>query len=426
MPFSPAAARRPAVLVAVAAALWCLVLTGLPSGRGIAGADTAADERALAGRLSDLRAGRGLAALATDARLSHQARDWSARMAAAGRLSHHPDLASAVGADWTRLAQNVGSATTAAEVHDQLVASASHLSNMVSPSFNAVGIGVVAAGGRVWVTQIFMLAPAGSIVPESSGTVYGALSDGSAWYRLVGSRGETFGFGAVAALPSVVTGSPVVGAAPSPSGLGGWMVTTTGAVLTTGDAPALGSLAGTALNQPIVGMAATPSGRGYWLVGRDGGVFSFGDARFFGSAGAIRLNQPIVGMTASPTGNGYWFVGADGGVFAFGDARFLGSTAALRLSQPVVAMGSTPSGRGYWLVARDGGVFAFGDAPFLGSTGAIALARPIVAMARTASGRGYHFVAADGGVFSFGDATFLGSATGRALTSPVVSVMAGG
>ena len=426
MLLSPAAARRPAILIAVAAVLWCVVLAGMPSGRGVAGADTAADERALAGRLDDLRAGRGLASLALDGRLSQQARDWSARMAAAGRLSHDAALASAVGGDWTRLGQNVGSATTASEVHEQLVGSAPHLSNMVSPSFNAVGIGVVAAGGRVWVTQIFMLAPPESIVSESSGTVYGGLSGGSAWYRLVAARGQTYGFGATTVLPSVATASPVVGAAATPGGLGGWMVTTTGSVHTTGGAPALGSLAGTPLNQPIVGMAATPSGRGYWLVGRDGGVFSFGDARFLGSTGAIRLNQPIVGMAASPTGDGYWIVAADGGVFAFGDALFLGSTGALRLSQPVVALGSTPSGQGYWLVASDGGVFAFGDAPFLGSTGAIALAQPIVAMARTASGGGYRFVAADGGVFSFGDASFLGSATGRLLPSPVVSLMAGG
>ena len=426
MLFSPAAARRPAVLVVLVALLWCLALAGLPAGRGVAGADTAADERTLTGRLDDLRSGRGLAPLAVDVRLSQHARDWSARMAAADRLAHNPDLASTVGADWTRLGQNVGSGTTAVEVHEQLMGSAPHLSNMVSSSFNAVGIGVVAAGGRVWVTQIFMLAPPESIVSESSGTVYGALSDGTAWYRLVGARGETHGFGAVTALPTAATASPVVGAAPTPSGLGAWMVTTSGSVLTTGDAPALGSLAGAPLNQPIVGMAATPSGRGYWLVGRDGGVFAFGDARFFGSTGTIRLNQPIVGMAASRTGNGYWFVAADGGVFSFGDAPFLGSTGALRLTQPVVAMGSTGSGQGYWLVARDGGVFAFGDAPFLGSTGAVTLARPIVAMARTASSRGYRFVAADGGVFSFGDASFLGSAAGRLLSSPVVALLAGG
>jgi hypothetical protein len=426
MLFSPAAARRPAVLLVVAALLWCLVLTGLPSGRGVAGADTAADERTLAGRLDDLRSARGLATLPVDLRLSQQARDWSARMAAADRLSHNPDLATTLGADWTRLGQNVGSGTTATEVHDQLVDSAPHLSNMVSPSFNAVGIGVVAAGGRVWVTQIFMLAPPESIVSEATGTVYGALSDGTTWYRLVAARGETFGFGAVTTLPSVAAESPVVGAAPTPSGLGAWMVTSSGSVHTTGDAPALGSLAGTPLNQPIVGIAATPSGRGYWLVGRDGGVFSFGDARFLGSTGATRLNQPIVGITASATGNGYWFVAADGGVFSFGDARFLGSTGAMRLSQPVVAMGATGSGQGYWLVGRDGGVFAFGDAPFLGSTGAVALAKPIVAMARTKSSRGYRFVAADGGVFSFGDASFLGSAAGRLLVSPVVALLAGG
>ena len=62
------------------------------------------------------------------------------------------------------------------------------------------------------------------------------------------------------------------------------------------DAPFLGSTGSIKLNKPIVGIAPTPTGVGYWLVATDGGIFAFGDAPFFGSTGSITLNRPIVGM----------------------------------------------------------------------------------------------------------------------------------
>jgi hypothetical protein len=120
--------------------------------------------------------------------------------------------------------------------------------------------------------------------------------------------------------------------------------TSTGAdVLRFGDAPGLGSLAGTSLRAPVVGMAATPTGKGYWLVASDGGIFSFGDASFRGSTGATTLNKPIVGMAATPTGNGYWLAGADGGIFPYGDATFNGS-----------AVGATAKALGVWYMPSFG------------------------------------------------------------------------
>jgi hypothetical protein len=74
-----------------------------------------------------------------------------------------------------------------------------------------------------------------------------------------------------------------------------------------------------------VAMAPTPSGLGYWLVQADGGVFTHGDAVFYGSLGATKLGAPIVDMHATNSGRGYWLVGADGGVFTFGDAAFEGA-----------------------------------------------------------------------------------------------------
>ena len=417
-----------ATRISLVLAVGALLLAGSPAARGADGPDAAAAEQELIARLDALRAGRGAPALTYDSRLSEVARQWSARMAATGTLAHMPDLAAQVGADWTRLGQNVGAGTSAAAVQDGLVASASHLSNMVSTSFNSVGVGAASAAGRLWVTQVFMSAPpaARAAAPADVSASSVPVPAGTAWYRLAGASGETYSFGAAAPLPRVWTSSPVVAGAATAGGAGSWLATTGGAVFALGDAPFLGSLAGRALNQPVVGMAATPSGQGYWLVARDGGIFSFGDARFLGSTGGMRLNQPIVGMAATPSGAGYWFVAADGGIFAFGDARFAGSTGALTLNSPVVGMASSKAGQGYWLVARDGGIFAFGDTAYHGSTGAAKLNQPIVGMSRSPSGNGYRFVAADGGVFSFGDAPFLGSSGGQALPAPVTAMVAGG
>ncbi|MFP5377793.1 MAG: CAP domain-containing protein [Acidimicrobiia bacterium] len=401
------------VIVAVA-----IVMAGIPL---LAGGATArpSDEQGFADRLNGLRQSRGLAPLSVDARLTDVARAWSSNMAATDVMSHNPVLSSQVPSGWRALGENVGYGPSVQSIHDALVASPPHFANLTDARFNTVGIGVVWSGRKLWVTQVFMQAPA-SFVPAAV-----PILSGTDWYRLAGAGGETYSFGAAAALPGVGTRSPIVAAASTATGSGTWLAAADGAVFAQGDAGFFGSMGGRPLAQPIVGMAATPTGKGYWLVARDGGVFAFGDARFFGSTGGIRLNQPIVGMTASPTGGGYWFVAADGGLFSFGDAGFFGSTGAIGLNQPVVGMASTKAGKGYWLVARDGGIFAFGDAAFHGSTGAIRLNQPIVGMVRSSTGKGYRFVAADGGIFSFGDAAFLGSVGGRALPSPVSAIVAG-
>lgn len=52
------------------------------------------------------------------------------------------------------------------------------------------------------------------------------------------------------------------------------------------------------LNKPIVGMAPTITGLGYWLVASDGGVFAFGDAKFHGSLGDFDLGDiKVVGIS---------------------------------------------------------------------------------------------------------------------------------
>ena len=81
-----------------------------------------------------------------------------------------------------------------------------------------------------------------------------------------------------------------------------------------------------ALREPIVSMAPSPSGLGYWLVASDGGIFAFGDAGYFGSLPAAGL-RPVGGVRSlrpSPSGRGYWIIDGAGNVSSFGDATYFG------------------------------------------------------------------------------------------------------
>ncbi len=270
-------------------------------------------------------------------------------------------------------------------------------------------------------------------------------------YWEVGSDGGVFSFGAnpykgspgqlnpsqPPGGPNAVSlAAPVVGAAPTPDGLGYWEVGSDGGVLTFGDAgyfgspgqldpsqPPGGSNAIT-LAAPVVGIAPTPDGFGYYEVAQDGGIFSFGDALFLGSRGAYPYEPSMVAMAVSPDGLGYWEIAADGAVFTYGDAGFFGSMGGKPLAAPMVGFAATPNGQGYWEVGADGGVFGFGDAAYLGGLSGTPLSAPVTGVAGTLTGKGYWLTTAAGGIYAYGDATYQGSMGGLALAAPVVAVVA--
>src|SRR5947199_5998467 len=151
------AARLGAVLVTAAVTLTFASVFAPP-----AKADPNVDEAQFFADLNAVRARNAVPPLATDGQLINVARGWSAQMAGAGGISHNPALGSQV-SNWRTLGENVGTGSDVATIEAALEASPHHFENMVDPAFNYVGIGVVEAGGAIWVTEDFKQAKTGSL-----------------------------------------------------------------------------------------------------------------------------------------------------------------------------------------------------------------------------------------------------------------------
>ena len=136
-------------MAAAAGLLAYLMLSAAP-----ASAEPAANEAAFLALLNNTRVSKGLAPLLSDGQLQTIGRQWSAKMAQDGSLSHNPNLPNQV-TNWRMIGENVGVGQTAPQLHDAFVASPHHYENIVEPAFNYVGIGVVEAGGQIWVTFDF-------------------------------------------------------------------------------------------------------------------------------------------------------------------------------------------------------------------------------------------------------------------------------
>jgi uncharacterized protein YkwD len=123
---------------------------------GAAVSEAATSESAFVADINALRADRGLPPLQVDTRLVATARAWAAQMARAGAISHTPNLAGTGPAGWQKLGENVGVGVGQPGLHAAFVNSSEHYANLVDSGFNAVGIGVVMSGGRMWVAEEFM------------------------------------------------------------------------------------------------------------------------------------------------------------------------------------------------------------------------------------------------------------------------------
>ena len=84
------------------------------------------------------------------------AREQSADMAQAGSIFHNPELANDLGqVSWSIAGENVGVGGSVETLHEAFMNSPPHRKNIMRRSFKRVGVGVVTADGRIWVTVVF-------------------------------------------------------------------------------------------------------------------------------------------------------------------------------------------------------------------------------------------------------------------------------
>jgi hypothetical protein len=122
-----------------------------------------ADVRQLVDLANQARAQAGAPPLKFNRALSQAALAHTQLMVANSDLSHQlpgePELMQRLTANTDllldRSGENVGYASTAAQVHDDFMHSPPHRKNLLDPAFNLVGIGVVRAGNLLWVTEDF-------------------------------------------------------------------------------------------------------------------------------------------------------------------------------------------------------------------------------------------------------------------------------
>lgn len=147
--------RIVAVCILTITTLASLVVSTSP-----AAASTTSDERAFLQLLNDLRESKGLDGLVVDPALSATARSWSGVLAHRNGLAHDPGLRADLESTltsleyWTKVGENVGYGHSTQGLHDAFVSSSGHYRNMIG-DYNEVGIGVVHARDRIWVTVRF-------------------------------------------------------------------------------------------------------------------------------------------------------------------------------------------------------------------------------------------------------------------------------
>lgn len=189
--------HRRAVAVAVpaprrttAATAVVLLVAALLTAAGVALAPPAgASAGTFVSLINSARASAGLPALSSRGDLASVAASWTQRMASSGTLAHNPSLASQV-TGYRYVGENVGYGPDAATIHRAFMDSASHRANILDRDYTEVGVAVVQADGRLWVTEVFR-APSGAPKASTSSSGGGSSSKATTTSRSRGSGGQT-------------------------------------------------------------------------------------------------------------------------------------------------------------------------------------------------------------------------------------------
>ena len=131
-------------------------LVALAAGALVGGAPASAvttREAAMLAKINNARAAHGLRPLALSGDLSTIARSHSRQMASSATLFHTASFSSIC--CWSAIAENVGTGDSVRTVHRAFLSSSAHRGNILDTRMRHVGVGIIAVGGRIWVTEIF-------------------------------------------------------------------------------------------------------------------------------------------------------------------------------------------------------------------------------------------------------------------------------
>jgi uncharacterized protein YkwD len=114
------------------------------------------DEAQFVTLINELRTTQGLEPLTVNPDLVRVARGWTVKMKANGAISHNPNLATEVTADWRKLGENVGVGPDVPILHAAFVKSAAHYRNLVDPTFDQIAVTIEYDNTGFYVTEQFM------------------------------------------------------------------------------------------------------------------------------------------------------------------------------------------------------------------------------------------------------------------------------
>jgi Cysteine-rich secretory protein family len=153
------------VLASVLGAVLVAALFALANPAPASAADSSAESQFVA-KINAIRASHGLSPLAVYSEVTGVARQWTDQMVANGGISHNPNLANDVTANWTKLGENVGVGSSVDSLMTAFVNSPAHYKNIVDPDYNYIGVGVsYGSDGRMYTTHDFMALDNGSSPP---------------------------------------------------------------------------------------------------------------------------------------------------------------------------------------------------------------------------------------------------------------------
>jgi hypothetical protein len=172
-------------------ALYCAVVFLLASAPSPGAAQSMSPgEKRILEELNHERVKNGLDPLAWNEQAAAAARAHTRLLVESASLSHQfpgeaslPQRLGATGARFTVAAENVARTEWIEDVHPALMGSPGHRANILSPSYNAVGIGVIEDKGRIFVTQDFIF-----LVPEYSEALFASAFAES--FNLARKRGK--------------------------------------------------------------------------------------------------------------------------------------------------------------------------------------------------------------------------------------------